>query len=121
MSDTESTPRAGQATGSLAGIGAPDVLITHHFVGGVYAKETHIPAGMKLTQHVHAFDHLSALMKGDVIVTVDGLSERHSGPALLPIRAGKAHEVTALSDVVWACIHATDETDPDKIDEALIA
>lgn len=99
-----------------AGVG-----IVHHFVGGLYAKETHIPAGTKLTQHVHAFDHLSALMQGCVIVSVDGKRTLHDAPMLMTIKAGKAHEVTAVTDVVWACLHATSETDPDVVDGALIA
>jgi quercetin dioxygenase-like cupin family protein len=95
--------------------------ITHHFVGGLYAKETRIPAGMRLTQHVHAFDHLSALMKGSAVVDVDGKRTMHDAPALLTIKAGHAHEITAVTDVVWACLHATDETDPEKVDAGLIA
>lgn len=99
-----------------AGVG-----IEHHFVGGLYAKETRIPAGIKLTQHVHNFDHLSALMKGCVVVEVDGKRTLHDAPKLLTIKAGKAHEVTAITDVVWCCLHATPETDPELIDHTLIA
>lgn len=99
-----------------AGVG-----IVHHLVGGVYAKETHIPAGLRLTQHVHVYDHLSALMKGSVVVDVDGKRTMHDAPALLTIKAGQVHEVTAVTDVVWACLHATDETDLELIDAGLIA
>ena len=35
--------------------------------------------------------------------------------------AGKHHGVKSLTDVVWYCIHATDCTDEDEIDEVLIA
>lgn len=97
------------------------VGIVHHFVGGLYAKETRIPAGTKLVQHVHNFDHLSALMKGSVMVEVDGKGEVFVAPKLLTIAAGKEHEVTAITDVLWVCLHATDETDPEKVDETLIA
>lgn len=96
-----------------------NVGIVHHFVGGLYCKETSIPAGVKLTQHVHAFDHLSVLAQGAVIVTVGGVSREYAAPAFLTIAAGKAHEVEALTDVVWGCLHATDCTDPEKVDEAL--
>ncbi len=97
------------------------VGITHHFAGGVYAKETHIPAGVKLTQHVHTYDHLSALAHGTAAVEVDGVRTVHVAPAFLTIRAGLAHEVTAITDVVWACIHATDSTDPESVEDGLIA
>lgn len=95
--------------------------ITHHFGGGVYAKESAIKAGSILVQHKHAFDHLSILAKGTVEVSVDGNSFELTGPACLTIKANKHHGVKALTDVVWYCVHATDCTDPDHIDETLIA
>lgn len=97
------------------------VGIVHHFVGGLYCKETHIPHGVWLRQHSHKFDHLSILLSGTVQVHVDGKIERYTGPALLTIPAGKEHSVVAVSDAVWACLHATDETDPDHVDKALTA
>jgi hypothetical protein len=53
-------------------------------------------------------------------VTVDDKTECVTGPACLTIKAGKSHKVTALTDVHWFCVHATDETDPDKVDHTLI-
>lgn len=100
---------------------AAGVGIAHHFVGGLYAKETHIPAGVTLTQHSHAFDHLSALMKGSAVVEVDGREKLHYAPALLTIKARKVHSVRAVTDVFWVCLHATDETDPVKVDAELTA
>jgi quercetin dioxygenase-like cupin family protein len=94
--------------------------IEHHFGGGVYSKETRIPAGTTLAQHVHKHDHLSILASGHVLVTVDGRSQHFKGPACLTIAAGKSHAVSALSDVVWYCIHATEETDPERVDHTLI-
>lgn len=95
--------------------------IVHHFGGGVYAKETRIPAGVKLTQHRHTFDHLSILAVGRVVVAVDGQQKTFDGPACIEIKAGKAHEVTALTDATWFCVHATSETDHEKVDHELIA
>lgn len=96
------------------------VSLVHHFAGGLYAKQTHIPAGVKLTQHVHRYDHLSALMVGSCLVSVDGVQRECHAPAFLTISAGKAHEVTAITDVVWACIHATGHTSADEADESLV-
>lgn len=95
--------------------------IHHHFGGGVYAKETIVPAGMILVQHKHTHDHLSILASGTVEVVVDGERREVSGPACLTIHAGKHHGVKALTDAVWYCIHATDCTDADEVDEVLIA
>ena len=95
-------------------------LIAHHFGGGVYAKETHIPAGMILVQHKHAHDHLSYLVSGSVEVAVDGVSRTVCAPACLTIAAGKHHGVKALSDSVWLCIHASDCEDESHVDQVLI-
>lgn len=94
--------------------------IKHHFGGSVYLKETHIPAGHILVQHKHAYDHLSFLASGTVEVQVGDKRQTISGPNGLVIEAGKHHGVRALTDTVWLCIHATDCTDADHVDEVLI-
>lgn len=92
----------------------PDVV--HHFAGGVYAKQTAIPAGMVLVQHKHKFDHLSVLVSGTVELDVDGGRSTITGPSCLAISAGKHHGVKAMTDTIWLCVHATDVAD----DETLI-
>lgn len=97
--------------------------LTHHFSGGVYAKEIRIPAGMVLVQHKHHFDHLSLLAKGTIELDVDGARRTISAdasPVCLSIEAGKHHGIKALTDAVWFCIHASDCADPDDADQALI-
>ena len=94
--------------------------LSHYFSSGVYAKQIDIPAGKVLQQHVHSFDHLSILASGTVIVRADGKVNEFTGTAALTIRAGISHEVQSVTDAVWFCIHATEETDPDKIDHKLV-
>ncbi len=95
-------------------------IITHHFGGGVYAKETRIPADSWLVQHAHKFDHLSILAEGSVELIIDGESQIINAPACLTIKANKHHGVRSITDVIWYCIHATDCTDEDTVDEVLI-
>lgn len=95
--------------------------IRHHFVGGVYAKETFIPAGKWLVQHTHKFDHLSVLAQGSIELIVDGHVSVVNAPACLTIAAGKHHGVKSLTDVIWYCIHATECTDEDEVDDVIIA
>lgn len=95
-------------------------MIQHHFSSGVYTKETRIPAGHILVQHAHKHDHLSILASGSVELLVDGVKSVVQAPACLTIAAGKHHGVKSLTDVVWYCIHATDCTDEDEVDEVLI-
>ena len=94
--------------------------IVHHFSSGVYAKETFIPAGQILIQHKHDFDHLSILASGSVELMVDDLKSIVHAPACLTISANKHHGVKSLTDVVWYCIHATDCTDTEELDNMLI-
>lgn len=96
------------------------VALAHHFAGGLYAKETAFPAGSILVQHRHHYDHFALLAQGSVEVEVDGRRSVLHAPQLVTIRAHQHHGVKALSDVVWFCIHATNETDPAHVDEVLI-
>jgi len=95
-------------------------MINHHFSSGVYAKETRIPAGYILVQHAHKHDHLSILASGSVELAVNGKKSIVNAPACLTITAGKHHGIKSITDVVWYCVHATDCTDEDHIDEVLI-
>ena len=98
---------------------AVGIAVSHRFAGGLYAKEMRVPAGAQIGKHRHGFDHFSALMQGSAELDVDGTRTVHQAPALLTIEAGKRHVITALTDIVWHCIHATDETEADKIDAVL--
>jgi quercetin dioxygenase-like cupin family protein len=95
-------------------------MIEHFFSAGVYAKEARIPAGNILVQHKHKFDHLSILASGSIELIVDGVKSTVHAPACLTIEANKHHGVKSLTDVVWYCIHATECTDANEIDEVLI-
>ena len=87
--------------------------ISHHFGGGVYAKETFIPAGMILVQHKHKYDHLSILASGSIILDVDGVHLPLTGPQCINVAAGKHHGVKAVTDTVWYCVHASAVADDD--------
>lgn len=97
------------------------VPITHHFFGGIYAKETRVDAGQILVQHKHEHDHLSILASGTVELLVEDTRCELTGPATITIKAGKHHGIKALTSVVWYCIHRTDCTDPREVDEVLIS
>lgn len=104
----------------------PPDNIHHHFVGqdsdkGIYAKELFIPAGYVLLGHEHTYDHLSILASGAIALTVGNGTRYVSGPCALTIKAGEKHQVRAITDAVWFCIHPTGETDPTRVDDAILA
>lgn len=109
--------------------GFPPDRIHHHLIGqgdakGVYAKELHIPAGFFLVSHRHAYDHLAILASGSVDLSVRSqettTTSRLNGPTAIAISRGDEHTVRAITDAVWFCIHPTDETDPARVDEAIL-
>lgn len=98
-----------------------DLNTKHHFSDNVYAKEMTLPKGHVALSHRHVYSHLSCLAKGKCIVMTDGEQNEYTAPAMIEIKAGVEHQIEALEDVTWFCIHATKETDPDKIDRVVIA
>lgn len=94
--------------------------ISHHFSDGLYAKEAFVPSGTAILKHTHDFSHLSILAKGKVVVIAGNQESIIEAPACIEVKAGVTHGINALTDCVWFCIHATDEKDPEKVDEILI-
>lgn len=97
-----------------------DLGIVHNFSDGLYAKQMFVPQGYVVGTHSHEFSHLSILAKGKVIVRTDEGVAEYIAPACLEIKEGIHHAIEALEDTVWFCVHATNETDVNKIDEVLI-
>ena len=97
-----------------------DLGTVHHFSDGLYSKEMRIPKGYTALSHQHNYSHLSILAKGSVLITTDDFSSQYVAPACIEIKNNINHAILALEDCVWYCIHATNETDADKIDKVLI-
>ncbi|SCX58902.1 cupin domain-containing protein [Nitrosospira sp. Nsp1] len=96
-------------------------MIKHYFSDGVYAKQMHIDAGQYIVSHKHKYSHMSILASGEVVVRIEGEEIRYEAPACIEIGADQHHMITAIKDSVWFCIHATAETDVERIDETLIS
>lgn len=109
------------------GLAACGVQIRHHMPDGdgVYAKEARLPPGGFFETHRHTFTHKSILASGKAAVRTESdggaIHNVLVGPTVLTLRAGVAHEVVAITECVWFCIHATDECDPGKIDHLLVS
>ena len=98
----------------------PVVLpLKHHFADGIYAREMFMPAGAVLTGAVHKTTHMCILSQGRVrVATADGPVELVA-PATLIAHPGAKRAIYALEDSVWTNIHATNETNLDKLVEEL--
>lgn len=96
------------------------MTIKHHFSSGVYVREMTLKKDHEVTTHAHAYDHFGLIGSGTALVELDGDMSIHHGPSVVEIKAGKPHRIQAITDITWFCIHATDVSDPEKMDEVLI-
>lgn len=95
-------------------------MIKHHFSSGVYAREMTLPKDHYVMSHKHKYDHMSILASGEALVEVEGIKTFYKAPVCIEIKAGVAHKIMALENIVWFCIHSTEEKDISKLDEVLI-
>lgn len=96
-----------------------DCPVRHIFAPGVYAREMTIPAGVIATGAVHKTEHLSILSAGHCMLTTDeGAQELHA-PYTGVSKPGIKRAIVAITECVLTTIHATHETDLDKLVEQL--
>ncbi len=74
----------------------------------VFIKQMAVPkAGTLVPQHAHKYDHTSLLAVGSVIVSADGISQKHHAPYGIFIKAGVKHSFMTLEDnTIIYCIHS---------------
>jgi len=96
------------------------VFPTRHFqANGLYAREIVIAKGVLLTGKIHKFSQINTISQGDIsVMTEDGIKRLQApctfvSPAGIK-RAGYAHE-----DTIWTTYCGTEETDLEKLDDAL--
>lgn len=93
--------------------------VWHHFAPGLYARKMLIPKGVTLTGAVHKTEHL-CIVSGDVTVTTDdGVKRITDAHAILGSKPGAKRAGYAHEDTYWTTVHATEETDLDKLVEEL--
>ena len=92
----------------------------HHFSQGLYCREMRMPKGMVLTGKVHKQDHIAMLTNGRVAITTGGDQQILNSPVIIPSKAGVKRAILALEDAVFITVHATELTDIDEIEAALV-
>lgn len=96
--------------------------VVHRFADGMYIRELFIPKGGCITGKIHRHSHPSFLMKGDIsIVSESGGVQRLKAPCVVIAPPGTKRIGYAHEDTVWVTVHATEETDVEKIENELTA
>lgn len=94
--------------------------VWHHFAPGLYARRMFIPKGTVLTGAVHKTEHL-CIVSGVINVTTDeGVKLIAHQQEIICSKPGTKRAGFAAEDTYWTTIHATYETDLDKLVEELV-
>jgi hypothetical protein len=98
-----------------------ELPVYHHFSKGVYARELRIPKGHVVVGKIHKYQNLNILAQGDITVVTEDGPLRIKAPAVVVSPPGVKRVGYAHEDTVWICVHATEQTDLDAIEEEVIA
>jgi hypothetical protein len=116
LSEREKVMRLERALTALPQVECP---VWHHFAPGLYARKMLIRKGTVLTGAVHKTEHL-CIISGDIEVsTDDGMKRITDAHAIIASKPGAKRAGYAHEDTYWTTVHATDETDLDKLVEEL--
>lgn len=98
--------------------------VSNHFLRtgglGVYVRELPIPKGVFMTGHKHRTDHVCMLLKGKLLLHVDGQTKEILPGACFVAKAGSRKAVEAAEDSIFCTLHATDTTDEAALEAELI-
>ncbi|AIY40191.1 Phage protein [Collimonas arenae] len=95
----------------------PQVNCPHwdYFAPGLYARQMFINKGVALTGAVHRTEHL-CIISGDISVTADeGVKRITHLQKIISSKPGTKRAGYAHLDTYWTTVHATTETDLEKL------
>lgn len=95
--------------------------LKHTFADGLYIREMRAPKGMLNVSKLHKTTHPYFILKGDFSVLTEEGFVRIKAPYTGITKAGTKRIVYFHEDTVWITVHATNETDLEKIEDEVIA
>jgi hypothetical protein len=95
--------------------------LKHSFADGMYIREIFLPEGMLFVTKIHKKLHPYFMLKGDCSVLTENGVVRIKAPFSGLTPAGTKRVIYAHEDTIWITVHATLETDIDKIENEVIA
>lgn len=97
-----------------------DCPIQHHFAPGVYIREMFAPKGALVLGHAHKTEHLNILVCGRIRLLMGDKVAEMQAPCTFVSKPGARKLFYMLEDVVFSTVHATIETDVDRLEDQLI-
>ncbi|MDH4235620.1 MAG: hypothetical protein OEW25_01985 [Nitrospira sp.] len=103
------------------GLPDPECPLTHTFAPGIYARTIFIPKGTLVVGKIHKHAHLNMLVEGAVVVATEDGSVVYQAPRLMTSKAGTKRVLYTYTNTRWTTFHVTEKTDPEEIEEDIIA
>ena len=95
--------------------------LKHTFADGLYIREMRAPKGMLNVSKIHKKTHPYFILKGEYSVLTENGLVRVKAPHFGITKAGTKRIVYFHQDTIWITVHATEETDLQKIEDEIIA
>lgn len=111
------------ALGSMPGakFGDDACPLNHIFADGLYIREMRAPKGMLNVSKLHKTTHPYFILKGEFSVLTENGLVRIKAPYTGITKAGTKRIVYFHEPTIWITVHATEETDLEKIEDEIIA
>jgi quercetin dioxygenase-like cupin family protein len=113
------TSKVHRLQATMAAMPQVDLQTTHALSGGVYARTVFIPAGCVVVGATHKQDHV-CIIDGDIETILEGEQRRITGRVVINGTKGVKRAVVAHEDTLWTTVCATELTDLDAIEAALV-
>jgi len=95
--------------------------LIHSFAKGLYVREIRVPDGMLTVTKIHKYSHAAFLLQGTIYIKEEWGVRKVEAPAYFITKAGTKRIIYHKGDVVLVTVHATEETDVEKIEEEIVA
>ena len=95
--------------------------LKHSFADGCYIREVFNPKNFFLVTKIHKVSHPYFLLKGEMTIMSEDGEKRIKAPHHGVTLAGTKRIIYTHEDCVFVTVHATNETDIEKIEEEVIA
>lgn len=111
---------------NLEGTGYEKITAEHelgepiiHMTPGVYVREFHMAAGLRVVGMRHRQEHINVVSCGRATVMTEQGKQEVTGPCQFISPAGTQRFLWVHEDMIWTTIHRTDKTTPEEAFEDL--
>lgn len=98
-----------------------DCPVNHRFTDGMYVREIFMPRGAFITSKIHKTQHQYFILKGKVIVWIDGVEQTIEAPYIGTTEPGTRRVLFVIDDCIWATSHPNPDNETlEELEEKII-